>query len=244
MENEKEIGCVAAMRNTLEHMMADAEDAGREGVQPMLTFEDVHLIMSALTAYAHGLGLKPFVDHDFEMAHLGGTRKLGDILAGGTFKVGTHEFIVLEQRDGCTLALRKDIICKMAFGTTNNFAKSEVRKKLDSFAAEIEAIVGEGNLLGQVVDLTSDDGLDDYGKCMAKASLLTAQMYRQYVRILDNYKLDCWWWLATAFSTATHDDDKCVECVSPRGYFLFGSCIIHVGGVRPFCIFDSDIFVS
>jgi hypothetical protein len=67
MTNEKEIACVAAMRNTLEQMMADAEDAGREGVQPMLTFEDVHLIMSALTVYAHGLGLKPMVDHDFKV---------------------------------------------------------------------------------------------------------------------------------------------------------------------------------
>lgn len=239
MENEKEIGCAAAMRNTLEHMMADAEDAGREGVHLMLTFEDVHLIMSALTAYAHGLGLKPFIDHDFELA------QLGDILVGGTFKVGDHEFIVLEQRDGCTFALRKDIICKMAFGTTNNFAKSEVRKKLDSFAAKIEAIVGEGNLIGHVVDLTSDDGLDDYGKCTAKASLLTAQMYRQYVRIIDNYKLDCWWWLVTAFSTATHEDDEWVKCGSPRG--IIGSddfCSNGDGGVRPFCIFNSSISVS
>ena len=171
-------------------------------------------------------------------------RKLGDVLVGGTFKVGEHEFIVLEQRDGCTFALRKDIICNMAFGTTNNFAKSEVREKLDSFAVEIEAIVGEGNLLGQVVDLTSDDGLDDYGKCTAKASLLTAQMYRKYVRIIDNYKLDCWWWLATAYSTATHEDAEWVKCVSPRGIIISDFCYIHVGGVRPFCIFVSDIFVS
>ena len=170
-------------------------------------------------------------------------RKLGDVLVGGTFKVGTHEFIVLEQCDGCTFALRKDIICNMAFGTTNNFAKSEVREKLDSFAVEIEAIVGEGNLLGQVVDLTSDDGLDDYGKCTAKASLLTAQMYRKYVRIIDNYKLDCWWWLATAYSTATHEDAEWVKCVSPRGYFSVDDFYFDCG-VRPFCIFVSDIFVS
>ena len=177
-------------------------------------------------------------------ADTGAPRKLGEILVGGTFKVGEHEFIVLEQREGVTLALRKDIICKMAFGTTNDFAKSKVREKLESFTAEIEAIVGEDNIISHPVDLTSDDGLDDYGMCTAKASLLTAQMYREYMQIIDNYKLDCWWWLATAYSTATHEDDDWVKCVSPRGLIGIGSYDSSVSGVRPFCIFNSDIFVS
>lgn len=177
-------------------------------------------------------------------ADTGAPRKLGDILVGDTFKVGEHEFIVLEQREGFTLALRKDILCEMAFGATNDFAKSEVREKLASFAAEIEDIVGEENLFEHAVDLTSDDGLDDYGKCTAKASLLTAQMYRKYVRIIDNYKLDCWWWLATAFSTETHEDAEWVKCVSPRGIIIGDFCNDGDGGVRPFCIFVSDIFVS
>ena len=172
------------------------------------------------------------------------TRKLADIEAGGTFKVGDHEFIVLEQQEGRTLALRRDILCKMAFGENNNFAESKVRSRLAEFAAEIEAIVGEGNLLEHAVDLTSDDGLDDYGTCAAKASLLTAQMYRKYVRLIDNYKLDCWWWLATAYSTATHGDDDWVKCVSPRGLINNGSYDGFDCGVRPFCIFVSDIFVS
>lgn len=171
-------------------------------------------------------------------------RKLGDILVGSTFKVGTHEFIVLEHTEAGTACLRKDPICSMAFGTTNNFAKSEVREKLDSFAAEIEVIVGKGNLVEHTVDLTSDDGLDDYGMCTAKASLLTAQMYRKYVRIIDNYKLDCWWWLATAYSTATHEDDDWVKCVSPRGSIDGGDFSGDGSGGRPFCIFDSNIFVS
>lgn len=171
-------------------------------------------------------------------------RKLGDVLVGGTFKVGTHEFIVLEHTEAGTACLRKDVICNMDFGTTNNFAKSEVREKLAEFAAEIEVIVGEGTLVEHTVDLTSDDGLDDYGKCTAKASLLTAQMYRKYVRIIDNYKLDCWWWLATAYSTATHEDAEWVKCVSPRGLIYSDDYYGGGGGVRPFCIFVSDIFVS
>jgi hypothetical protein len=68
-------------------------------------------------------------------------------------------------------------------------------------------------------------------------------MYRKYVRIIDNYKLD-WWWLATAYSTATHEDDKWVKCVSPRGGVFDGNCGNFDCGVRPFCIFNSSISVS
>lgn len=179
-----------------------------------------------------------------DTAIAGVPRKLGDILVGSTFKVGTHEFIVLEHTEAGTACLRKDAICNIVFGKTNNFAKSEVREKLAEFAAEIEVIVGKGNLVEHTVDLTSDDGLDDYGNCTAKASLLTAQMYRKYVRLIDNYKLCSWWWLATAYSTATHEDDDWVKCVSPRGNFGNFNYDINDCGVRPFCIFDSNIFVS
>ena len=39
---------IGILRNTLEQMLADAEDHGREGIQPMLTPEDVKDILSAL----------------------------------------------------------------------------------------------------------------------------------------------------------------------------------------------------
>ena len=172
------------------------------------------------------------------------TKTLKDIAPGDTFKVGEHEFIVLEQEEGRTYALRKDILCKMAFGKSNNFAESEVHQELALFAEEIEGIVGKGKLVEHTVDLTSDDGLDDYGTCTAKASLLTAEMYRKYVRIIDKYKEKAWWWLATAFSTPTHENDYWVRCVSPRGDI--DSDVYYVGdiGVRPFCIFVSSISVS
>lgn len=170
--------------------------------------------------------------------------KLADIQVGDTFTVGKHTFIVLEQVEGRTFALTKNAICNMTFGKSNNFAQSEVRTKLEDFAWEIMESVGEGNLIEHTVDLTSDDGLDDYGEVDTKASLLTADMYRKYVRVIDRYKLDTWWWLATAFSTTTHDDDYWVKCVSPHGFIRNGNYDYNDFGVRPFCIFVSDIFVS
>lgn len=172
-------------------------------------------------------------------------KKLADIAVGETFKVGEHELIVLEHDNGNTAVLRKDILCKMAFGKSNNdYRKSDVKSYLEKFAKEMTAIIGEENLVKHKVDLTSDDGLKDYGEIEELVSLLTAEKYRKYVNIIDKYKLDCWWWLLTPHSTDTHGNSNWVKCVSPRGDFGSGSYDYNDGGVRPFCIFKSNIFVS
>lgn len=172
-------------------------------------------------------------------------KKLADIAVGETFKAGEHEFIVLEHADGNTAVLRKDILCKMAFGEDNNdYRESNVKSHLEKFAKEMTAIIGEENLVKHKVDLTSDDGLKDYGEIEELVSLLTAEKYRKYVTIIDKYKLDCWWWLLTPHSTDTHENSAWVKCVSPRGYVVNDSCSNSSNGVRPFCIFKSDIFVS
>lgn len=172
-------------------------------------------------------------------------KKLADIPAGETFKAGEHEFIVLEHVDGTTAVLRKDILCKMDFGKkNNNYLESKVKTRLEEFYYEIADIVGGENIVKHTVDLTSDDGLKDYGALETYASLLTADMHRKYVQITDKYKLDCWWWLATPHSTKTHDNDACVKCVSPHGFINDDSCSNHFIGVRPFCIFKSNIFAS
>lgn len=170
-------------------------------------------------------------------------KKLADIAVGETFKAGEHEFIVLEHADGNTAVLRKDILCKMAFGEDNNdYRESNVKSHLEKFAKEMTAIIGEENLVKHKVDLTSDDGLKDYGEIEELVSLLTAEKYRKYVTIIDKYKLDCWWWLLTPHSTDTHENSAWVKCVSPLG--IVGLNDYYIRGVRPFCIFKSDIFVS
>ena len=94
------------------------------------------------------------------------------------------------------------------------------------------------------MDLTSDDGLKDYGAVTRKVSLLTAEMYRSCVDVLDQHKPDCWWWLATPFSTPRHNETDWVKCVSPAGSILYGGFSSDGSGVRPFCILNSSILVS
>lgn len=174
--------------------------------------------------------------------------KLADIPVGDTCKIGDYEFIVLEHSKDTTAVITKELYIESSkFGANNNnFADANciVRQKLNEFSYKISAVIGENNLITHTVDLTSDDGLKDYEKISVKMSLLTCKLYRRYVYILDKFKISKWWWLATAYSTPTHNDKSWVKCVSPRGSVISFNYGSGNSGVRPFCILNSNIFVS
>ena len=170
--------------------------------------------------------------------------ELSSVAVGDTVKIGSHEMIVLEQHGDATSLIKKDILLESTFGTNNNYVGSYVDERCNEFAREISDMVGETNMMWIPVDLTSDDGLKDYGTVDRKASLLTADQYRRYVAVLDMNKLADWWWLSTPFTTPAHLNDCRVLCVSPSGYFINYVYNFNVYGVRPFCILKSDIFVS
>ena len=164
---------------------------------------------------------------------------------GETAKIGEYEFIVLEKDAYRVALLLKDTLCDRKFDSKcNNFAESDIREYLDEFADKLADLVGEDNIVEHTVDLTSDDGLKCYGSCDCRVSLLTAQMYRDNVYTIDKYKVNKWWWLATAYSTSKHGDTVCVKCVSPSGDLISVNSCYRNYGVRPFCILKSNIFVS
>ena len=158
--------------------------------------------------------------------------------------VGKYEFIVLKRTESYVWLLLKGSLGDMRFGETNDFKTSDIKRRLEEFAGELASIIGAESIVEHTVDLTSDDGLKDYGTATARVSLLTADMYREHVYMIDKYKLDDWWWLATPFSTPTHGYDKTVKCVAPSGYIINFINSNNYYGVRPFCILKSDIFVS
>ena len=170
--------------------------------------------------------------------------KICKVSVGETIKIGEFEFIVLEQFDTATAVILKKSLQLSTFGDTNNYIGSSADKICCDFADTIENIIGKESIVLHNVDLTADDGLTDYGTPMRKCSLLSTTEYREYVYILDQHKLDEFWWLATARSTAQHGDTTWVKCVAPSGYINDGRCIYISLGVRPFLIFKSDIFVS
>ena len=171
--------------------------------------------------------------------------KLEDVPVGETFKIGEYEFVVLEHSKDTTSIIFKDLLKRNETfgGCNNNFNDSNADRICCEFAEEIGNIIGLENITVHTVDLTSDDGLKCFGTVERRMSLLTAEQYRRYVDILDKYKVNKWWWLATAFSTPKHNDDDWVKCVAPSGRINNNDCL-NKYGVRPFCILKSNIFVS
>lgn len=170
--------------------------------------------------------------------------KLSEVAVGDTVMIGDHEMVVLDHFGEATALIRKELMVDdQVFGSNNNYDGSAVDEICEEFADEIAGIVGADNLLLHRVDLTSDDGLKDYGAIDRRAALLTATEYRRYVYVLDQHKVGEWWWLATAYSTPTHGYESAVKCVSPSGLISNDDCRVSYG-VRPFCILNSTIFVS
>lgn len=169
---------------------------------------------------------------------------LADIPAGGIFKVDGMEFVVLEQNGETTAVITKNVLETMSFGSTNNFDGSDADDYCKEFAEDIFEKIGTENVVEHTVDLTSDDGLKDYGTVNRMVSFLTADQYRKYVDVLDQHKPDKYWWLATPHSTERHGNSAWVKCVSPSGRIVFGGYVTGNFGVRPFCILKSSIFVS
>lgn len=170
--------------------------------------------------------------------------KLSDIEVGKPFKVGYLEFVVLEHFSNITAVILKDFWKKVSFDSnSNDYRSSDIRKDLNNdFYDQLSKIVGKENIIKHGVDLTADDGREDYADCMDYISLLTCDWYRKYVSILDKYNPKQWWWLATPYSTLK-DYNSLVRCVNNFGALCNGNCYFKCG-VRPFCILKSDIFVS
>lgn len=164
---------------------------------------------------------------------------------GKIAKIGEYEFIVLKRDSENVELLLKDVIGKRTFDNdSNNFAESEIRDELNKFADKLIALVGEDNIVEHTVDLTTLDGLKDYGSCECLVSLLTFDKARENIKLLDEFNPKCYWWLATALSTLKHDIRYSVVCFSPDGLIINRSGNFNSDGVRPFCILKSNIFVS
>lgn len=100
-----------------------------------------------------------------------------------------------------------------------------------------------GNIIEQVVSLTSVDMQGEFKPCYCKVRPITFDEARKYNNLLVNKDLDDWWWTCTPWSTADRGWKYAIAVVSPSGYIRDGDCF-DGNGVRPFCILKSNIFVS
>lgn len=166
-----------------------------------------------------------------------------DIEVGSLYRINDIEYIILAKSDNSALCLTRHLLGRNTFDEDkNNYATSQIRRYLeDEFLPNIINCVGENNLYDIELDLTSDDGLDDYGKITSKIGLLTCDMYRKYNRIIERYPVDDYWWTVTPFSTEHRGYSSCVRIVDSDGTLHNNHCFGSYG-VRPFCVFSSSVF--
>ena len=171
--------------------------------------------------------------------------QLGSLKTGETFKIGEHDFIVLDHENGTTKVISKNFMKEnVAFGKEcRNYKESNLRKVLEKeILPVIEAEVGAINLVADAVDLMSVDAQREFEPFDCVIRPLTFDEAREYNDLLVNKKLNDWWWTCAPWSTEERGWKYYVTVVSPTGYF--DRCICSNGhGVRPFCIFKSNIFV-
>ena len=172
-------------------------------------------------------------------------KTLAEVTLGETCRLGHLEFIVLEHTGNGTAVLLKDFWKTANFdGDSNDYRTSSIRNDLNTvFYNELADVVGADNIIPHNTDLTADDGRTEYEFCEDNIGLMTADNYRRYVYLLDKYRSDSWWWLATPYSTAANGYNFAVRVVYRGGTLNNNICNFDCG-VRPFCILKSNIFVS
>lgn len=168
------------------------------------------------------------------------------IAPSSVISYGGLDCIVLDVEQDKILVLAKESIGNMPFdeGNSNNFPKGTLCKYLNGeFIKKLKANGADTSaLIPTTIDLTSDDGLKDYGETTQKIFLLTCDMYRKYRSVIPN--LNDWWWLATAYSTESNGYADFARLVLSDGGLYYSAAYYGHYGVRPAFYLKSSILES
>lgn len=164
--------------------------------------------------------------------------KIKDIKIGSKFKFGKIEFVKLDNAYGGCLCLATNILFGNRFDedSESNWEISTLRQKLMEVIGDY---IDTSTLVSFDRDLTTDDGVTDYGHCTDTISLLTCDEYRKYRKLIPN----CgeWHWTITADSVTYSDN---VRGVYSDGSLDYDHAYYGVGGVRPLCVLKPDTIVE
>ena len=179
--------------------------------------------------------------------------KLGELKRGDKFTAGGIEWLILGHanniggKPAATHVISSGIVECRAFdeGNSNNFAKSSLLSYLNGeFLGELEKDIDNRYIGCQRINLTSDDGLDDYGCVETKIGLLTANQYREHRDILRPLSDEDWWWLATPYSTERAGYPSLVRGVDSDGTLSAYDAYYGYYGVRPALYLESDMDIE
>lgn len=145
-------------------------------------------------------------------------RTIKEYHQGERFIYGKKNCMVLEHMDDGTLCMVLDEDFKSEFGETNNFAESELRKKLNGEYLDewVKSGANREFFVLMQVDLTANDGLKDYSTCECFLAPRTCDQHRKYRYLIPNPKRS-WERTVTAHSTKNNGYSNVVYRVPVEG---------------------------
>lgn len=143
----------------------------------------------------------------------------------------------LKEEDGNTYYHTCNPLFSAEYGDNNNYAESKVREELldCGFVKNLQKEYG-GSLVPVTMNLTSLDGLKDYGVVTDIIGIPDLDLYRECRE--NVFVGDKWWWLSTPDSTPSGVGSSYVRCVGSDGDVDWDDCY-YSGSVRPFFIIKS-----
>lgn len=171
---------------------------------------------------------------------------LSSLNPGDSFVAGDTKFIVLDHEyNGGTLAITKGFVIdeSVEFGKSTDYGSSNLKKVIENnIENPLIAKIGKENFIKHEVSLESVDGQNKSKVTEEIFRPITFDEARKYNDLLVCNKLNDWWWTITPWSTSDRGWNS-LAVVAPVGRVLNYSCSRNFG-VRPVCIFNSNIFVS
>lgn len=181
-------------------------------------------------------------------------KKLNTLERGATFTLAGIEWLVLgvqpkaypNSNDHYFVEATRDLFqAPFDEDGNNNWNNASLRERLNG--PFLDELVEECPALADAIvplyrDLTADDGLKDYGSCLDKVTILTADEYRQ-TRDLHPAQ-GGWRWLITPDGTPASSGTAFVRDVHSDGSLIYHNAYDGYGGVRPALLLKSDILVS
>lgn len=180
--------------------------------------------------------------------------KLNALRRGDTFALAGINWKVLKELEPAYSGAVQNYFCEAAEDIfqapfdengNNDWKGASLREQLNGSFLE-ELIEKCPELADAIVptyrDLTADDGLKDYGSCLDKVTMLTADEYRA-TRDLHPAP-EHWRWLITPDGTPDSSGTSYVRCVDSDGSLSVSDACHGRGGVRPALTLKSDLLVS
>ena len=125
---------------------------------------------------------------------------------GDRFGYGMKSAIVLDKMDNGVLCMVVDenYQCRFDKNRSNNFAESTLRTELNAHYMRqwIDEGANSRDFVEMEVDLTADDGIDDYGTCTCFFAPRTCDQHRKYRKLIPN--CDDWEFTATPYSVKSN----------------------------------------